>query len=118
MKRQRLSRLSRIKIFDAAQGWCCICHCQIHPGERWTIEHLTPLWLGGPDSDTNRRPAHERCAIQKTVSEAPIKAKSDRVRANYLGIRKTPRRKLRTRGFMKAPPQRSATRPIERRGQQ
>lgn len=114
MKRQRLSRLHRTRIYDAAQGKCCICGCRIQAGQRWIVEHPKPLWMGGPDDDTNRRPAHERCAISKTISEAPIKAKSDRVRANYLGIRKTTRRKLQSRGFAKAPAQRSATRPIAR----
>jgi len=113
MKRQRLSRLQRTKIYDAADGTCCICGLQIQ-GKRFVVEHVKPLWLGGADDDTNRKPAHESCAIAKTVSEAPIKAKSDRVRANYLGIRKTTQ-KLRSRGFQKAPPQQSATRPVERR---
>jgi 5-methylcytosine-specific restriction protein A len=113
-KRQRLSRLHRTRIYDANDGVCCICGLQIQ-GKRFVVEHVKPLWLGGADDDTNRKPAHEKCAIAKTVSEAPVKAKTDRQRANHLGIRKTTRQPIRSRGFAKAPPQRSATRPIERR---
>lgn len=90
MKRQRLSRLQRTVIFDDAKGICCICHTPIN-GKRWIVEHVKPLWLGGADDNTNRKPAHESCAIQKTVSEAPIKAKTDRQRANNLGIRRAKR---------------------------
>jgi hypothetical protein len=91
MRRARLSRLDRIRIFDAADGVCCICKCQIQPGERWIVEHEKPLWLGGADDDTNRKPAHERCAIGKTTSEAPVKAKNDRQRANHIGIKRKPK---------------------------
>jgi 5-methylcytosine-specific restriction protein A len=111
-KRQRLSRLHRTRIFDDAHGICCICGGAIE-GKRFVVEHVKPLWLGGPDDDTNRKPAHEKCAIAKTVSEAPVKAKTDRQRAKHLGIRKTTQ-KIQSRGFAKAPPQRSATRPITR----
>lgn len=87
MKRQRLSRLQRTRILEAADYTCCICGTKID-AKRFVVEHVKPLWLGGADDDTNRRPAHERCAIAKTVSEAPVKAKNDRMRANYLGIKK------------------------------
>ena len=89
-KRRSLSRLMRTRIFDNAQGTCCLCHFKIkaESGERWIIEHLKPLWLGGEDDERNMGPAHERCAIDKTTKEAPVKAKSDRVRANHLGIKK------------------------------
>jgi 5-methylcytosine-specific restriction protein A len=91
--RRRLSRLQRTKIFDDDNGVCCICGFAIQAshGERWIIEHLKPLWLGGADDESNMGPAHYRCAIEKTTSEAPVKAKSDRVRANFLGIRKPKR---------------------------
>lgn len=90
IKRRRLSRLQRATIFEDAQGLCCICHLSIHAGrgERWIVEHVKPLWLGGEDEFTNMLPAHERCAIAKTVSEAPVKAKTDRQRASHLGIKR------------------------------
>ena len=90
MTRRRLSRLQRTKVFDSTNGNCCLCGLEIQAGrgQRWIVEHIKPLWLGGLDDESNMGPAHERCAIQKTVGEAPVKAKSDRVRAKHLGIRK------------------------------
>lgn len=90
MKRKHLTRLTRTRIYDAANGECCICGLYIHAarGDKLVIEHVKPLWLGGADDETNMRPAHQRCAIKKTVAEAPIKAKTDRMRASSLGLKK------------------------------
>ena len=49
---------------------------------------------GGADDETNMGPAHEKCAIVKTSGEAPVKAKSDRIKANNLGIKKTSKRPM------------------------
>lgn len=89
--RRYLTRRTRTRIYDAANGECCICGNYIHAtrGDKWIVEHVKPLWLGGADDDSNMRPAHYRCAIQKTAEEAAVKAKTDRVRAKHLGIRKT-----------------------------
>lgn len=92
MKRRHLSRLARTRIFDSAFGICCVCRAEIIvPGQKWIVEHIKPLWLGGADDEANMGPAHERCAVAKTVSEAPVKAKTDRQRADHLGIRKAGR---------------------------
>jgi 5-methylcytosine-specific restriction protein A len=89
-RRRRLSRLQRIGVFDRAGGVCVICKLEIKAslGERFIIEHIKPLWLGGADDETNMGPAHERCAIQTTAGEAPVKAKGDRIRAKHLGVKK------------------------------
>jgi 5-methylcytosine-specific restriction enzyme A len=89
-KRKPLTRLQRVKLFDDHKGTCCICHFKINAafGDVWIVEHIKPLWLGGEDNERNMGPAHEKCARDKTSAEAPVKAKSDRVRANYLGIKK------------------------------
>lgn len=100
MRRKSLSRLARTRIFDAANGYCCICDLRIDAerGDKWIVEHVKPLWLGGADDETNMQPAHQICAITKTIQEAPVKAKTDRVRAKHLGIRK-PRTITRWRKF-------------------
>lgn len=93
VKRKPLTRLQRVKLFDEHKGKCCLCGLSIwaERGDKWIAEHIKPLWLGGADDATNIAPAHERCAIAKTVKEAPVKAKSDRVRARHLGIKKSTR---------------------------
>lgn len=90
MRRRHLSRLARTRIYDSTGGFCCICGFLILAGraEKWIIEHKKPLWLGGADEEWNMGPAHQHCAVAKTAAEAPVKAKSDRQRANHLGIKK------------------------------
>jgi 5-methylcytosine-specific restriction endonuclease McrA len=89
MKRKRRTGLQRTKIFDAHGGICCLCEFKIDaPKQKWILEHKKPLWLGGADDESNLAPAHYDCAIEKTRAEAPVKAKSDRIRARHIGIRK------------------------------
>jgi 5-methylcytosine-specific restriction endonuclease McrA len=89
MKRRSIGRVMRTRIFDRDKGKCCLCGLKIDaPKDKWILEHLKPLWLGGADDESNMAPAHYSCAIEKTKAEAPVKAKSDRVRANHLGIKK------------------------------
>jgi 5-methylcytosine-specific restriction protein A len=88
MTRRTLSKLARVRLFDAAGGRCHICRLRIHVGEPWQVEHRKPLWEGGADDETNMSPAHVHCHKRKSAGEAPVKAKTDRVRAKHLGIRK------------------------------
>jgi 5-methylcytosine-specific restriction protein A len=89
MKRRRLTALQRTKVFDRDSGRCCLCGLKINtPKDKWILEHVVPLWLSGADDESNMAPAHYHCAIEKTRKEAPVKAKSDRVRARHLGIKK------------------------------
>lgn len=89
MKRRRLTALQRTKVFDRDGGVCCLCGLKINaPKDKWILEHIKPLWLSGADDESNMAPAHYHCAIEKTRKEAPVKAKSDRVRARHIGIRK------------------------------
>lgn len=93
MTRRSLTRLQRVRIFDAAGGVCHICQARIHAGrgERWDVEHVKPLSLGGSDNEANMRPAHVGCHSQKTKDEAPTRAKVYRIRAKHLGIKKSGR---------------------------
>ena len=88
MNRRRLTSLQRTRIFDAASGRCWLCGEKIMIGEAWDVEHRKPLWLGGEDEPTNLSPAHTKCHKSKTADEAPVRAKSDRIRARHVGARK------------------------------
>lgn len=113
--RKPLTPTQRLKLFEAHKGICCLCERKIQAGEVWIDEHLTPLGLGGSNETANRGPAHEACAAGKTNGKdgdlATI-AKAKRRKMKHLGIR--PQTKLQGQGFSKAPPQRSATRPLEK----
>lgn len=88
--RRHLSRVMRTRIFDSTKGICALCKLPIHAerGDKWIVEHLKPLWNGGLDEESNMAPAHQRCSVVKTAGEAPMKAKTDRIRAKHLGIKK------------------------------
>lgn len=100
-KRKTLSRLARVRIFDAAGGVCHLCGQKISAslGETWQADHVKPLWGGGEDTEAAMKPAHTSCHQIKTSAEAPMKAKADRMRAKYLGIPKPGKRPWPKRPF-------------------
>ncbi len=88
MKRRRLTALQRTRVFDARGGVCHLCTRKIAVGEKWHIDHIKPLWLGGEDVGSNMAPVHTECHVEKTGDEHTVRAKGDRVRARHLGIKK------------------------------
>jgi 5-methylcytosine-specific restriction protein A len=90
MKRRTITPAKQVRIFDANGGCCHICELKIQVGEPWDVEHIKPLWLGGADDESNMKPAHRWCHQGKTSAEAPVRAKSNRVRARHLGIARKP----------------------------
>lgn len=101
--RRKISRLARGRIFTDNGGKCCLCGNPIdHVKQKWIVEHIKPLWLGGADDESNMKPAHQFCAVEKTAEEAAVKAKTDRLRLRHLGIKK-PRTITRWRRFNQTP---------------
>jgi 5-methylcytosine-specific restriction endonuclease McrA len=92
VRRKTWTRLQRVKIFDAAKGKCHLCGHVIFLSDKWDVDHIKPLWLGGEDVVDNLGPAHERCHRAKTSADAPVKAKGDRIRARHLGVEKSNRK--------------------------
>lgn len=88
MKRKRLSRLQRTRVFDTHAGICCICGGSIG-SKPWIVEHIVALEFGGADDESNMGPAHvEPCARTKTSAEWRRKTKADRQRAFHLGVKR------------------------------
>lgn len=96
--RVRLTKLQRIRIFDAADGRCIICGLKIHAerGEDFDIDHERPLAFGGADDESNLRPLHKHCHQIKTAIEHQDWTKADRIRAKHLGIKSEGSRRWRT----------------------
>ncbi len=89
MARKSLSPMQRLKVFEAAGGVCHICSQHIQVGERWDVEHVIPLALGGMDGGTNLKPTHALCHAGKTKTDVASNAKAKRSKAKIvLGIRK------------------------------
>lgn len=68
--RKPLTTLQRARLFADHKGVCCICGHQIGAHQRWIDEHILPLSQGGSNDISNRGPAHEHCAREKTKQDA------------------------------------------------
>jgi hypothetical protein len=109
--RQRMSKKRRHHIFtenctahDIAP--CCLCGEPIHRRkDDWQIEHVRALGLLGKDTNTNCRPAHTLCAIEKTQKhDLPMIRKAKRqaeaaTPREGMCVMHTPKTKKPARGF-------------------
>jgi 5-methylcytosine-specific restriction endonuclease McrA len=91
-QRARLSPRARLAIWEHAKGICVLCD---RPSEgvreRWIIEHIRALELGGEDKPDNMSPAHEACARAKTRDDHQRTAKAKRQKIRHLGADRTKR---------------------------
>jgi hypothetical protein len=77
-------------------------------------EHITPDGLGGEPTLDNCKVHCKTCADVKTFTEDnPRMQKADRVLKHTYGLERS-KQKMRSRGFAKANPQRTASRPINK----
>lgn len=91
-RRRSMSAQRRLRIWEAHAGRCVICGERIDgTRERWIVEHVRPLGLGGDDNDDNCGPAHARCATAKTQHDSRAIAKAKRIKAKHVGA-KQPKR--------------------------
>ena len=111
--RKKISRRESARLFLLHNGICANCGRQIRPGEKWFVEHVDALVLGGADNDANRRPAHLKCKAGKDASDAAARARRDRIITQGLVSDEAVRPRPYGRGFRKSPPQRNATTPIK-----
>jgi 5-methylcytosine-specific restriction protein A len=114
-KRRKISQKEAARLFLLHNGICCNCGLQIRSGEKWFIEHVDALILGGEETDDNRRPSHVRkCKAKKDAADAGARSKRDRIITKDWERGK---RKMQGQGFRKAPPQRTASSPIIRKSE-
>lgn len=113
-KRRGMTKARAARIFLDANGICVNCGLQIRQGEQWFVEHVESLAQGGADDDKNARPAHTRCKAEKDAADAKNKAKRDRIVTAGWQREDRPRSRMQGRGFTKAKPQHTATRPLRR----
>lgn len=90
MIRRHISSRERVAIFGRAHGRCHLCGEKIGLAERWDIEHVVALALGGDEApmSENLQPAHAACHAPKTSEDAGRIAKAKRVEARHLGAKK------------------------------
>lgn len=80
----------RVQLFLDHDGVCVICKGKIDGvKERWIDEHIIPLSRGGTNDLSNRGPAHEKCAIEKTKTDVKGLAKDRRIYSKHIGAKKS-----------------------------
>lgn len=104
----------RLRVFETHWGKCHISGRRIHAGEPWDCDHVIALANGGEHRESNLAPALRDKHREKTKLDVAEKATVYRKRSKHLGIG-SPRQKIQSAGFRKAAPQRTASRPLERR---
>lgn len=109
-----------LKIRKAAFRRCCKNgkpHCEGCGNEIRGVtiyEHVIPDGLGGEPTLDNCKVHCKTCADVKTFTEDnPRMQKADRVLKHTYGLEPS-KQKIASRGFAKAKPQRTASRPVER----
>lgn len=107
---QKVPDRVRLRIFEREGGICHLSGRKIMPGDLWDLDHKVALINGGEHREANLFPALRDKHRQKTAMDVREKAVSARKRKKHLGIRKPS--KLQSRGFAKAGPQRSASKPL------
>lgn len=78
----------RLRIFERHGGVCHLSGRKIRPGEKWEVEHVLAISLGGENRESNMAPALVGPHKAKTASDRKQKAHNDRIRKRHLGIRK------------------------------
>lgn len=111
--RQEFPRAVKAKAFARAGGHCEGCTAKLMAGA-FHYDHDLPDGLGGEPTLANCRVLCKACHGTKTAErDVPIIAKMKRQRDSHIGAR-TATRKLQSRGFTPAAPQRRASRPLNK----
>jgi 5-methylcytosine-specific restriction protein A len=104
----------RLRVFERHGGVCYLSGRKIMSGDKWQLEHPLALINGGENRESNMAPALVEPHKVKTAQDMAQKSKDYRVRAKHNGVELRRGPKIQSAGFAKRPPQRTASRPIER----
>ena len=86
-KRKPISRTVRARVFDKAGGACHLCGGKITASDKWDVDHILALALGGADDESNFAPAHKVCHVAKSRVDVGMIRKADRQRAAHIGAK-------------------------------
>ncbi len=115
MPRTEFSKKTRRDAFVRANGHCegPGCGCKLTVG-KMTYDHRVPDWMGGEATLENCQVLCSACDKIKTAQDAADRAKAQRREDAHRGIKDTPRQRIKSAGFAKAPPQRRASTPLSK----
>lgn len=113
--RREFSKQVKREALRRANKKCEGENCHALTGVKFHFDHVIADGLGGEPTLENCAVLCHVCHNQKTSKhDVPLIAKVKRINDKHSGIR-TVRQKIQSAGFRKAAPQRTASRPIERR---
>lgn len=92
----------RQRVFDREGGICHLCSQAIHVGQKYDLDHVVALINGGENRESNLKPAHRKCHVEKTASDVAEKAKIAAIRGKHIGAVR-PSSSLSTRDKPKQP---------------
>ena len=81
---------------------CHLCSRQIVSGEKWDLDHVVALINGGENRESNLKPAHRKCHVDKTAADVADRAKVAAKRMKNLNIRTAPAKKIPSAPFQKS----------------
>lgn len=91
----------RLRCFDRAGGRCHLSGRKIMAGEKWDLDHVKPLILGGEHREANLAPALVAPHRVKSAGEVTIKTKIERTRLKHIGAYPKSPHRLQGRGFQR-----------------
>jgi 5-methylcytosine-specific restriction enzyme A len=106
------SKACKLRILSRQDNKCALTGHQFVPGDNIEFDHITALWLGGKNCESNLHAVLGEAHKRKTKVEAAVRAKTNRDTAKHLGITK-PAGKLRSAPFPRPDkPQREGKPPL------
>lgn len=105
----------KLRVFEKFGGRCYLSGRIIRAGEAWECDHVKAIKNGGENRENNLAPALKDKHREKTKADVAEKSMIYRKAAKNIGIRLNGKSRLQGQGFQKRSPQRSASRPIEKR---
>lgn len=113
MSRSEFSKKTKAQAYERSGGNCEMCGVKLQIG-KFHYDHEIPDALGGSNDLENCNVACTAChGVKTTMEDVPRIAKMKRLHANHIGAGKS-KPKLRGAGFRPAPPQKRASRPLEK----
>jgi 5-methylcytosine-specific restriction enzyme A len=104
----------KVRVFIRDGKKCAICTLPILGKLRPAYDHTVALINGGGNRESNLQLLCVPCHAVKTKADVAEKSRVYRKQAKHLGLMPK-RQKIPSRGFQKFAPQRTASRPIEKR---
>lgn len=115
MTRAEFSRRTKYEAFQRSGGHCEAKGCGAHlTVGKYEYDHIVPAVFGGDASLENCQCICRACHVAKTRGDNREAKKSSRVRDKHIGAVKA-KPKIQSRGFAKAHPQHSASRPLSKK---